>query len=201
VKRSIAFCALVLAAIPVAARALEGHYALYADERRSSCALEDRTAGTVYVHMFAEGIRGLLVVELVAPVPDCWEGATWLADVIPHELVIGDTQKGGLAVFVGTPGTGVCETAIAPDPAYIGSISIQTQGRARSCCAYPILPGGSADGPDPVAAVCGGRDGVQKVPVGKQGAVINADVSCPCKALQPLPVEETSWGRVKALYK
>jgi len=202
-KRSTAILALVLATMPGAARAAEGHCALYADEERSSCALEDPISSLVKVHMFAEGIAKLVVVEVAAPIPDCWKGATWIGDVIPHEIVIGDTQqKGGVAVFVGTPGTGICETAVASDPAYIGSISIATQGFAEACCKYPILPSGSSFGdPDPVAAVFGGPYGVEKVTVGWRGAVINADRSCPCAALQALAVEETSWGRIKALYE
>lgn len=200
-KRSIAVCALVLAAIPLTARA-EGRYVLYADEDRSSCTLVDREAGIVKVHMFAEGIRNLIVTEFAAPIPDCWEGAVWIEDVVAHELWLVSTQdEVGLSVFVGTPGKGNCWNSIAPDPVYIGYISIQTQGLAKPCCVYPILPGASADGPQPAAAVCGGPDGVQAVPVVTQSAVINGDETCACGSLQTLPVEETSWGRVKALYK
>jgi len=202
-KRLLAVFALALAAIPAAAGA-EGYYALYADEARSTCAIADVAPGQVRVYIFAEGIDGLVVVEMRFPKPDCWEGATWIYDDIQSELVIGGSQEeNGIAVGI-KPGVPCTERVGALDPIYVGYMLFMAAGSGGACCDYPVVKGFSGTGSQPVAAVCDGTDLPAKVKiaeVGTRSAVINPNAACPCASLQALPVEPTSWGRVKALYR
>jgi hypothetical protein len=69
------------------------------------------------------------------------------------------------------------------------------QGGSESCCFYPLLPD-----PDPST---GGNvrvvdcDGNTVAATGLV-ATVNGNATCPCG--YPVPVEETTWGQVKALY-
>jgi hypothetical protein len=73
-----------------------------------------------------------------------------------------------------------------------------TSGETVSCCSYPALKADDLhpEFPGPIAADC--DEGLVGVDAG-YGGIINADDTCPCSF--PVPTEETTWGRVKSLYR
>jgi hypothetical protein len=112
---------------------------------------------------------------------------TLLGDQIEFDTVIGSIPT-GISI-----GYGACETA----PVYLGVASFFGSS-APACSAIRI-------GPDPTAlsgaieAVDCSVPAVKVFPLGI-GGWVNSDGSCGCSN-PPLPVEDSTWGQVKALYR
>jgi hypothetical protein len=111
------------------------------------------------------------------------DGVTYLSDTV--WFAVGNSQN-GIAV-----GYGSCLTGSI----FVMMINYFVQGTSEACCVYPVLPYPNA--------VPGGAILVQDCDynlvfgVGL-AATVNGNSSCPCG--YPVPVEETTWGGVKALY-
>lgn len=136
---------------------------------------------TVYVVASLPG--GATSTRFAAPIPACMTGATWVSDV--SAFSVGGNSQGGLTVTYGA-----CLTATAR----ILTINILVQGTSGTCCYYPVLPAplvssGRIETVDCSSTVVYG--------LGKF-SVVNGNESCPCR--RTIPVEETTWGKVKAFY-
>jgi hypothetical protein len=158
----------------------------------SVCSIIDTSPGSVEVHIIVFNVIGLNAIQFAAPKPNCWTGATWVSDNIPTPVTIGDTQDTviGLAIAWG----GLC----LDGPAYVGSMTFSTLGNAPPCCSYPILKATGDLHPEidgPIAVLCSDPQHVAGVTA---NAVINPESQCAC--VQPVPVEESTWGAIKALY-
>jgi hypothetical protein len=161
--------------------------ALYADAWGSDCSITDTAPGVVEVHMIHVGSVGSTGASFRAPMPACWMGAVWLGDVIsPPFLIIGTTQGNFIDVAYRT-----CVVS----PIYIGKINFYGVGTGDPCCEYPVLP---SYFPTVIAVDCTPLFGPE-VPIGGGSVTINENSNCPCNP--PLATEETTWGRVKALYR
>jgi len=155
---------------------------LYANTQGTNCNITENLPLTyVYVVHVAPG--GAAGSEFMAPKPACWTGATWLMDQEPFGQ-IGNSQVGK------SIGYGSC---------LVGSIHILTivyfvQGTAEPCCLYPLLPNPYSPGGQLLVADC---DFNPVVAIGL-ASTVNGNPTCPCG--YPVPVQETTWGGVKALY-
>lgn len=185
----IALCAaLVCSALPARAG---GRISLYADPTRSSCELVDVFPDVVQIHIFYEGDLGAQSVFFVAPTPGCWNDAVWLGDVIldPWLSGLGDTHdlaKGTLINLLG------CNSGTL----YLGYMSFHVMGHGKPCCPYEIV-GSDIDG-FPGVIDCGSN--VVEVETG--ALMVNPNPSCGCvDGNIVVAVEETTWGRVKSLYR
>jgi len=67
-------------------------------------------------------------------------------------------------------------------------------GTSEPCCSYPVLGHPYFDPDNPSMVDCANHAYSAQGLMG----VVNGNATCPCG--YPVPVEETSWGRVKALY-
>lgn len=121
-----------------------------------------------------------------APKPSCWTGAAWLGDMTPYCAGVGcgDSQAGIALTY------GACR---------IGAIHVLTiryfsGGSSESCCPYPLLPHPWTQEGHVEIADCEFNPGVAL----ELMATVNGGSACPCG--YPVPVEETTWGRMKALY-
>jgi len=193
--RKVIIAVVVLVLIPVVASAdIIGRIGLYTDQIGTNCMIEDSAPGVVEIYIVVDRIvSGISAIQFAAPVPGCWTGATWLADVWPWDLVIGDTQfrnPGGVAIWMSCHGQTV----------YIGKMLINAQGSAQPCCEYPIVKAddGHPEVPTPIVTDCqvpnAALHGIQP-----SSAVVNGDASCFC--FLAIPVETATWGRVKSLYE
>jgi hypothetical protein len=182
VIRAIATCVCVLAIGPLAAHS--DTIGLYNDTAGLSCNLTD-----IY------GLKGVYVVHWTsgnvtasafsAPKPSCWTNATWLSDTDPWGWP-GSSQTGKWCCY------GSCITGTRA--LYLMSINYFVQGTSPACCEYPLLRNPYEEWDRPIVADCDGNT----FSVPGLVATINGNATCPCG--YPVPVEETTWGQVKALY-
>jgi hypothetical protein len=176
----------------VAASQVVGRMELTSDAQGTSCVIDDSAPGVMSVHMFIRDAGDVLAVQFGAPKPACWVGATWLGDVIPWVVKVGDTQ------FNDPRGLSVAFGFCNPSPVYLGSIDYITSGLALPCCEYPIVKVPTDLYPEiegPIMIVCPNSEEV--IGFGA-GAVINVDATCDC--MQALPTETSTWGAIKEIY-
>jgi hypothetical protein len=182
---------IVLAVAVFAAPAIaQDRIELYADRNASSCAIvEPVSPPIVQVHVFITGPVGATGVRFTAKKPECWVGATWLGDALePGELNASNSQYDWSIAFGGC--------TVPNEPYHIGAISYQISGQALPCCivtAYPSAPLGYF-----VFSDC---SFVEHTLEPTRTIVVNPNESCGCRSGFKLAVEETSWGRVKSLYR
>jgi hypothetical protein len=168
-----------------------GKIALYADVDRTACELTDTYPGVVMIHMYYEGDQNARAVAFVAPTPDCWTDAVWLADVIvdPWLSGLGDTHDATNGTIINLLG---CRTG----DLYLGYMTFQAMGRGEKCCTYHIV-GSENDG---LAGVIDCDYNLLAVETGD--LVINPRGACRCQDGNIIvATEQTTWGHVKALYR
>jgi hypothetical protein len=159
-----------------------------ADNTLSSCAIAGDGSGLVSVHVFLTGSAGTTAVIFGAYVPSCWAGATWLGDNLAEPwLTLGTTQSpGGLSIAFGE-----CRSL----PIYLGHITFAGVPSEVCCALFAGAPADFLDYDTAVVVDCAFDDH----DASGSRVLLNADSSCPCQ--QPLAVQESTWGRVKALYR
>jgi len=165
---------------------------LTGDAQGLECSISDVSPGYVEVHIWAHD-ADLLAIQFAAPAPDCWKGATWVADHVPVGIYIGNSQDylgSGLSVAFG-----VC----VESPVYVGSISFNVQGRGGNCCEFPVLKAQNDGYPGiegPIVVTCADPNHVAAVTA---SAFVNPTAQCACTA--SVPADDTTWGQIKAMYQ
>jgi len=179
--------ALLSSAAPIQAQN-GGRIVLSGDEAGISCNIVD-AGGPVDVHLLHVGFTNVITLQFRAPRPDCWLGATWISDVTDWMFIGGTQEAGGWL-----PHYQACVSGAR----YLGKMVFMTSGELFTCCPYPVLKADDyhPEFPGPIAVSC--IDGLIGVDADDRG-VINADGTCGCSI--PVPVDETTWGRVKSLYR
>jgi len=168
---------------------------LYADAAGTDCSVTETVPGLVSVYMFHLGSGDRAMSRFMAPKPTCWTSAVWAGDLVsPDMWYTGNTQT-GLTVFYQAPGV-ACYQAPMSLPTYIGTISYFVVSIGPSCCEYAVLPIPAAASVQ--AADCNSPFGTL-LAIGAGKVTINETEDCPCNP--PLAIEETTWGRVKSLYR
>jgi hypothetical protein len=117
-----------------------------------------------------------------APVPDCMNGAIWISDETMWPIKIGIVPDGTMV------GYGGCVAS----PILVMTINIFGQSFSSDCCEYPILAAPDAATGEIEVEGC---DAVWRATWGVSGWV-NPTPLCYCD----IPVEHTTWGKVKELY-
>lgn len=161
---------------------------VFADAQMVSCELLDNGFGIRSVHIFHTGPLAATGSQFVAPIPACWVGATWLGDTVAAPfLAIGNSQTDWTIVYTG---------CLQP-PIYVARIDYFSTGASQSCCKYGVAPSPSASEPGVLAIDCNFANFVASNDV---RVTINPSSECPCGS-PALPVQSTTWGRVKAMYR
>jgi hypothetical protein len=133
----------------------------------------------IYVVLVSPG--GATGCEFSAPKPACWTNAAWLLDQEPFENP-GNSQTGKSVGF------GTCRTGAT----HVLTMIYWVQGTGGPCCMYPVLP-------HPIAGAVYSADCSFNVHVATAlTASVNGNETCLCGT--PVPIEETTWGRVKSLF-
>jgi hypothetical protein len=180
VKTSILIAlALLLCVSTSSAQSVAGSVNPYADAAGTECNIVD-DGGMVQVHMLHVGTNGAAAVEFKLDV----SATDWifLGDVWSFVLVLG-TSVDGAALAYQKCLTGSIHLGYA---SFIGA-------SAPPCTEIDIVPNPEAPTGRIVAIDCD----EQHIFPGGGLAYINPDPSCQCS----VPVEETTWGGIKALYR
>lgn len=157
----------------------------YADPSGVECNVVDATPGLLPIFVVHTLSPGATAAQFSAVVPLCMIGALWLSDTPVFAVTIGNSQT-GVAI-----GYGTCQVS----PIHILTINAFVNGISALCCAYSV-------GPDP--AVPSGQVEVVDCfsnlgfAFGRTNTVNGTFAQCPCDL--PVPVEERTWGAVKATY-
>ncbi|MFQ5511089.1 MAG: hypothetical protein ACE5EO_04505, partial [Candidatus Krumholzibacteriia bacterium] len=161
-----------------------GVIGLFADPAGADCNLQDAAPGLLPVYVVHTLTPGATASQFAAPIPACWTGAVYLSDTGVWPIAIGNSQT-GVAI-----GYGTCLAS----PIHILTINYFVQGGGALCCPYDVLPDPRAPSGQIEVVDCSNLLGIG---TGRE-AVINPSGGCLCGTA--LPVEETTWGRVKAIY-
>ncbi len=161
-----------------------GSVGIFADPQGVGCALGDPAAAvTSYyvVHVYASGVTA---AQFSAPKPACFTAA-YLSDTAIYPVTIGNSQVGI------SMGYGACLSS----PIHVLTINYLTAGTTPPCCEYPVLPDPNAS---PAPGIWTVDCDFNVLAAGGRAGVINMTPDCMC--VGATPVEDSTWGRVKALY-
>jgi len=170
---------LVLGATVALAQAPNGSIGIFADNAGVSCNLPS-AAGIQYYYFVHVNALGATASQWAAPKPDCLTG-TRLSDLAVFAINIGTSDVG---ITVGYPS---CKTGTFHILTALYSVV-----SATPCCYFsvvpdPYLPSGKIEIPDCDFNLTYGTSG--------QG-ILESGPTCDCN----VPVEDTTWGQMKALY-
>lgn len=160
-----------------------GDIGVFADAGGIGCNIVDTAPGVLEVHVVHVYTDGATASLFAAPAPSCMTGVSWLSDEKVFPVTVGDSQT-GVAV-----GYGACHDW----PIHVLSIRYVTSGLSETCCMYPVIPAANASSGRIEVVDC-----ANELMFG-HGLVssVNAVGGCICGSVK---VEESTWGRVKALY-
>jgi len=162
--------------------AFGGHIGIYADVVGNDCNLHDDVSGPRSLYVVHTNVLGATASQFAAPLPLCMTGASWLADQPVHPVTLGNSQT-GISV-----GYGACMNA----PIHVMSIIYMSSAASEACCSYPVVR--HPERPAVEMVDCGSNlvNGYGST------SVVNPGGTCGCGTVA---VHETTWGRVKAMYK
>jgi hypothetical protein len=160
-----------------------GYISIRGNQFGDQCEIYDQSPGLLTIYVVHTNTTGATASRWSAPMPSCMVGATFLTDQPVFGVNIGNSQT-GISI-----GYAACLTG----PIHILSMLFFGSGLSSSCCRYDVYP-------DP-GAVSGQIEVVDCAnnllwTTGSPGFV-NPDQGCVCGLV---PVEQTTWGRVKSLY-
>jgi hypothetical protein len=167
------------------ALALEGgEIGVFPDVVGADCNILDLAPGLLSVHVIHyPGDNGAVASEFAAPMPACMTLAFWLSDTT-FGITPGNSQV-GISI-----GYGNCYT----QPIHILTINYFVQGMSEPCCHYPVVA-------HPQFGAINAVDcNNQLIPAAGITNTVNGDATCPCPIPDTVPVHESTWGQVKALY-
>lgn len=103
---------------------------IYADPGRNEPQIFDNGPGVVSLYVIVEYSTGLKGVGFYAPLPSCFEGATWLSDTPVYPWTMGTSQTGVSVAWE------TCQYSAI----HVLTINVMAQGLTEGCCQYPVLP-------------------------------------------------------------
>jgi hypothetical protein len=162
-----------------------GKIGIFADAAGGNCNVGFDDYGYIpfyVVHTPTAGARG---VRFSAPVPACLIEARWSRDQSLYTITTGNSQSGVTVDY------GSCVAS----PIHVLTIWYFSYGLGSPpCCLYPVLADPSVESGQIEVVDCHGAT------VFAQGRTntVNGNANCPCES--PLSTNETTWGRIKALY-
>ena len=163
-----------------------GSIDIYSDVGQASCDFADGPGAIVRVYFYHTHTDGATASQWMLDLP---ASTSWMhfGDIWTVTTVIG-SSIGGVSI-----GYGACQGSIGDF--YLGSATFQAATLSEVCGLMSIVP-------DPVALSglieiidCQGFPEKHTLAAAGQGR-LNSDGSCNCS----VPVQETTWGGIKALY-
>jgi hypothetical protein len=160
-------------------------FTIFGDPGGADCAVYDTQPNTVVsVYVFQLFAPESFAAQFSVPIPACAVGLTWLGDTHVFLATIGESPT-GIAM-----GFGACYST----PVHVLTINYFGMGASEECCLLRVEPDYRETPPGIYMTDC---DFVM-FPATGGAAIINPNEGCPCISV---PTQETTWGRVKALYQ
>jgi hypothetical protein len=188
-RRSLLIVSMLLV-VATLVSAQPGRIQLTADQAITTCDITD-AGGLIDVYVFHINTSGANASQFMIDVIGA-HTMTYLAETVtPPFLKIGvcaGPDKTGCAIAYGS-----CQ----PGNMQILKVQYLGFGTTPACTEFVIVADPSADPPDIYATDCANPP-ILLSALGST-AVINPDGTCPCPEI--IPVEETSWGKIKAIYR
>jgi hypothetical protein len=187
-KRSLLIAFVLLFGTNIVTSQPLGSIGLFADEGASSCSVYDIIPAfviTIYVvHVHTPGAAGAQFMV------DHWSWGANLTvlveTVTPPYIHVGNSET-GISIGYG----GMC----VPAPNMILTISYLGSGQSLPCSYILVMPAPTAGPPGIYVTDCATPPNLLNATGG--ALLVNPMLDCNCS----IPVEETTWGRVKALYQ
>ncbi|NIM20510.1 MAG: hypothetical protein GTO51_09815 [Candidatus Latescibacteria bacterium] len=166
-----------------------GKIQIFSDLGLTSCNFTDPGSGIVFVYIYHINTGGATGSQFRVEQVD---GAcmSYLAFQSPFSIVIGNPEDGIAIPYQ------VCLGALGP----IELLTISyfaCEGGSPPCSRLTITPDPVADPLEILVVDCQMPPNLLVAP--GSDAWINDDGNCPCP--QPDPIEDTSWGKIKSLYR
>lgn len=182
--KEFAFAFVLIAVCSGMAFAQGGTLGLFADTGAGSCSFTDRDPGLVQLHVVHLFMVDAGACAFKVAVPACATGLTWIGDT-------SDFFKIGFSPTGITVAYGDCKSS----PIHVIAINYWGLGQAQECCWFTLEPDPRQPEGKVIVQTCG-RLPETFVPT-ITPAVLNGNALCPCMSV---PVEKTTWGRVKELH-
>jgi hypothetical protein len=165
--------------------AQSGSVGIFADAAGTNCNLPDAVPGLTPYYVVHVYTTGATACQFKATKPACVL-ASYLSDATVFPVTVGNSQTG---VSVGY---GTCRSG----PIHVLTLNFFTQGLTQACCYYkvacdPLGSDGCASGLIDIVD-CSFEPALATAGTG----IVKANGTCDCN----VPVEDTTWGNVKALY-
>jgi hypothetical protein len=172
----------VLALTAAAASGQAGYIGLYADAGGAVCSVHDQGAGQVNVYVLHQASAGAVASQWKL-VPGAGFAMTYVGESWSI-VAMGDTQNGVAASY------GDCLSS----PILLCTVTYATNGMSASCSHLSVVPD-----PNSFAGVIEVTDCSSQTLTATGGRLyVNPNDSCPCGL--PNPVEDSDWGRIKAMF-
>jgi hypothetical protein len=176
----------MLMSVSLASAQMAGEVGLYADPLGGSCFITDAAPGLLPIYAVHVWSPGASAIQFSAVMPACMVGASFLSDTSVYPVTIGNSQN-GVAI-----GYGACIAS----PNNVLIINYFVSGLTTACCELPVgpdpnVPSGSIEVVDCDSQLITGVEGLS-------GMVNGNPTDCECDPA--VGTEESTWGKVKALY-
>jgi hypothetical protein len=163
-----------------------GILGLFMDPQGTNCNIVYSGPGLLAIYVVHFHTDGATAIQFSAPKPACWTDATYLSDTDIFPVTIGNSQTGKAVPY------GICQVGTT----HATTINYFVQNPANEpCCVYPVLPDPNVASGQIEMVHCDNTIGYALGAF----AVILPDATCACSP-GTVRVEETTWGRIKALY-
>jgi hypothetical protein len=177
---------VVLCCASVAFAQLPGSVAPFADAAGTSCQMAD-APGIGYVYMYHNYTTGATASEFKVVLPAC---VIWLADNSTFPLKSGNFKDG----------TSIPYQSCLLGPVNLGFMLLSMTGACPPCTYVSVIENPNSLPPpnpgDVYVVDCTPGDPQLMVATGGE-MIINPNPTCECD----VPVEDTTWGQVKALFE
>lgn len=202
-KRFLFVALAILCAGALAASAQSYKVEFSGDDASSQCALASNGVGLSSIHVVLTGSGGATAVVFGAEIPACWAGATWISDNTALPVVTPESQgdpEGDFWLAIGNTqasiGLSIAFKECVDLPLYLGTIEFMG-GAPAPCCAFPVThPSAWNDFATPAQVVDCNFDVHDAA-----GGSVRVSTGPGCECQQALATEQSTWGRVKALYR
>jgi hypothetical protein len=175
----------------------------FSGDPAGSCSLAGNGVGMSSIHVVLTGSGGVTAVLFGAEIPACWEGATWVRDNTALPVVTPESESnpaGDYWLSIGNTqaplGLSIAFRECVDLPLYIGTIEF-IGGSPAPCCEFPVTHPSAWETFSAVAQVADCNYAEHDA----DGGSVSVSSGPGCECLQALATEESTWGRVKALYR
>jgi len=183
-KKVILLSTVMLLGATLAFGQVGGVIGSYADPGGLNCNVTDAAPGLLPIFIVHTLSPGATAAQFAAPIQLCQVGSLWLSDTGVFAVTIGNSQ-GGVAI-----GYGTCQVS----PTHILTINYFVNGITALCCAYSVIPDPNVVSMQVEVVDCAGN---LLTATGRTNTINGTVAQCDCNVV---PVEESTWGKVKSLY-